>query len=425
VVTAREGASLERSQLCRKDVRMCRQVINARPKVRVETVQTIDSVRRHVQGRPPPEGGAGRRLSFEEGYRQNPRAGYHQANPPPPEGDVHALIRNLEAKYDAVLRDRGGKPSTVDSIIQNTRSAFTPRVMSHPVPGRFKVPPIKPYDGTGDPVGHLKSYKAHIDLHATTDEIACRAFPLTLEGSAQEWFGGLPVNSIDSFESLTKTFLMQFLAGKKRKNTLQYMLALRQGETESLKDYLQRFNRERVEAEDMSESVVLTAAINGLWHKGPFVLELAKRTPTTLQEFMEKAEEFISQEEMMRMYAEREAKPKEQIKKKESHKGEGASNQWKNSKKSSKRPEKGKPIAEREFNFTPLNTSVVEVFMNIRDDPGLKQPEKMRAPPEKRNMNKYCDYHQDHGHETEDCVSLRIEIERMIKGGKLARICSG
>jgi hypothetical protein len=36
-------------------------------------------------------------------------------------------------------------------------------------------------------------------------------------------------------------------------------------------------------------------------------------------------------------------------------------------------------------------------------------------------MNKYCDYHQDHGHETEDCVSLRIEIERMIKRGKLAR----
>jgi hypothetical protein len=86
----------------------------------------------------------------------------------------------------------------------------------------------------------------------------------------------------------------------------------------------------------MPESVVLTAAINGLWHKGPFVLELAKKTPTTLQEFMEKAEEFINQEETMRMYAEREAKPKEQTKKKESHKGKGASSQWKSSKKSSK-----------------------------------------------------------------------------------------
>jgi hypothetical protein len=30
------------------------------------------------------------------------------------------------------------------------------------------------------------------------------------------------------------------------------MLALKQGETEPLKDYLQRFNKERVEAEEMS-----------------------------------------------------------------------------------------------------------------------------------------------------------------------------
>jgi hypothetical protein len=84
--------------------------------------------RRRFQGGPHPGGGAGRRLNFEgEGYR-NPRAGYYQANPPPPEGDVHALIRSLEAKYDAVLRDMGGKPSTVDSIIQNAGSAFTARV---------------------------------------------------------------------------------------------------------------------------------------------------------------------------------------------------------------------------------------------------------------------------------------------------------
>jgi hypothetical protein len=107
--------------------------------------------------------------------------------------------------------------------------------MSYPIPEKFKVPPVKSYDGTGNPVGHLKSCKAHIDLHATSDEIACRAFPLTLEGSAQEWFGGLPANSIDSFEDLAKIFLTQFLASKKHKNTLQYMLALKQREIEPLK----------------------------------------------------------------------------------------------------------------------------------------------------------------------------------------------
>jgi ribonuclease HI len=375
--------------------------------------------RRQQNERRTGDGAHRRRLNFEGENRRDPELGHFQVNPPPPHEDMHALIRGLEAKYDAALLDMGRKQSAVDSILQRARSVFTPRVMSYPVPARFKVPPVKNYDGTGDPVGHLKSYKAHIDLHATTDEIACRAFPLTLEGSAQEWFGGLPSSSIDSFEDLAKTFLTQFLASKRRKNTLQFMLALKQGENEPLKDYLQRFNKERVEAEDMSESVVLTAAINGLHHKGPFVLELAKKTPTTLREFMEKAEEFINQEEMMRMYAERDSKPKEQVKKKEFSRGEGAPNRGKGPKKGEKLPEKKKPAAERDYNFTPLNTTVAEIYTIVKSS--LRPPKKMHAPPEKRDMQRYCDYHQDHGHETEDCVSLRWEIERMIKGGKLAR----
>jgi hypothetical protein len=47
--------------------------------------------------------GAGCRLVFESGDRQNPETRHYQANPLPPQGDVHALIRGLEAKYDAVL----------------------------------------------------------------------------------------------------------------------------------------------------------------------------------------------------------------------------------------------------------------------------------------------------------------------------------
>jgi hypothetical protein len=124
---------------------------------------------------------------------------------------------------------------------------------------------------------------------------------------------------------------------------------------------------------------------------------------------------------MVRMYAQRDAKPKEQSKKKEFRKGEEASSQGKSSKKNVKPFEKKKPIIEREYNFTPLNSSVTEVFMQIQKDPDLRRPEKMQAPPEKWNMRRYCDYHQDHNHETEDCVSLWMEIERMIKGGKLVR----
>lgn len=204
----------------------------------------------------------------------------------------------------------GGKRSTVDDLIQNTRLPFTRRVMRYPLLKKFKVPHIKPYDGTDDPVERLKSYRAHINLHTTLDEIACRAFPVTLEGNTQEWFGGLPPDSVDDFDGMTKTFLMQFLVGRKRKRTLQYLVTLRRGDTKSLKDYLHRFNQESLTVEDVPKNFILAAILNELSPKGSLVPELTKRTPTTFEEFMDKAEEFTSYEEMMKAYAKRGRSPR-------------------------------------------------------------------------------------------------------------------
>jgi hypothetical protein len=53
--------------------------------------------------------------------------------------------------------------------------------------------------------------------------------------------------------------------------------------------------------------------------------------------------------------------------------------------------------------------------------PKARYPTPMRAPPDKRSMDKYCENHRDHGHDTEDYISLKIKIERLIHNGKLAR----
>jgi len=57
--------------------------------------------------------------------------------------------------------------------------------------------------------------------------------------------------------------------------------------------------------------------------------------------------------------------------------------------------------------------------MQIKDDLSLKWPEKMKGDPRKRNKNKYCCFHQDHGHETDECYDLKQQIEVLIKQGKL------
>ena len=56
--------------------------------------------------------------------------------------------------------------------------------------------------------------------------------------------------------------------------------------------------------------------------------------------------------------------------------------------------------------FTPLNASFTKVFMAIKGDPAFRWPLKMRSDPYKRDRSRFCEYHREHGHSTEDCMVL-------------------
>ena len=43
----------------------------------------------------------------------------------------------------------------------------------------------------------------------------------------------------------------------------------------------------------------------------------------------------------------------------------------------------------------------------------------MKGDPNKRNKSKYCRFHRDHGHGTDECYDLKQQIENLIKQGKL------
>ena len=45
----------------------------------------------------------------------------------------------------------------------------------------------------------------------------------------------------------------------------------------------------------------------------------------------------------------------------------------------------------------------------------------MRSDPTKRDNTRYCEFHRDHGHRTDDCIHLRKEIEYLIRRGYLRR----
>ncbi|GMN68863.1 hypothetical protein TIFTF001_037912 [Ficus carica] len=49
---------------------------------------------------------------------------------------------------------------------------------------------------------------------------------------------------------------------------------------------------------------------------------------------------------------------------------------------------------------------------------------KITSPPERRNMDLYCEFHHDHGHLTGDCKVLRYEVAKLLKKGHLKEFLS-
>ncbi|XP_052172157.1 uncharacterized protein LOC127788080 [Diospyros lotus] len=51
----------------------------------------------------------------------------------------------------------------------------------------------------------------------------------------------------------------------------------------------------------------------------------------------------------------------------------------------------------------------------------LKKSRPMKAPANKKSKDKYCRFHRDHGHDTEECHQLKEEIQELINRGFLRR----
>jgi hypothetical protein len=153
------------------------------------------------------------------------------------------------------------------------------------------MPRFKKYDGSGGPKVHLEAFQEHLILHGTLNEIACKAFPLTLTGVVKDWFTGLPSKSVNNFKELG----YQFLATHKRKENTTSLLTMHQGKDESLKDFMICFNKEKLEVDSPDKKIILNALMRGVKAGRPLMARIAKNSRSiTLAQFMNKIEEYIN-----------------------------------------------------------------------------------------------------------------------------------
>ena len=74
--------------------------------------------------------------------------------------------------------------------------------------------------------------------------------------------------------------------------------------------------------------------------------------------------------------------------------------------------------------FTPLTASVSQVLHEVLNEQFLRWPTQMKSDPATRDNTKYCEFHRDYGHRTDNCIQLKREIEYLIQRGYLRRFIS-
>ena len=64
---------------------------------------------------------------------------------------------------------------------------------------------------------------------------------------------------------------------------------------------------------------------------------------------------------------------------------------------------------------------VDKILVQIKDEHYLKWPRPLHSSPNMRDKKKYCRFHRDHGHLTEECRDINEQIDELIRKGKLQK----
>ena len=101
-----------------------------------------------------------------------------------------------------------------------------------------------------------------------------------------------------SFEELSKLFVNNFIRGQRHKRSSSSLLTIEQGENESLRFFITRFNREALKIDEMDDKLLLATFYNGV-NSDLFIHKLYEKEPQTMAELVHSAQNFMNANDMI------------------------------------------------------------------------------------------------------------------------------
>ncbi|XP_074318767.1 uncharacterized protein LOC141655594 [Silene latifolia] len=193
---------------------------------------------------------------------------------------------------------------------------------------------------------------------------------------------------------------------------------------ESIKDYVTRFNTEKVVIRGCDTSTTINAFRQGLDKDSDLYKELTMHPRERFEEVQQRAtatlrleEDILSRKGTVTFDRTSRKIPRE--KKDERAKPYSRSNISKVAEKSQQVEDSHYPPKLAEYGFSTGMEGLLKALMELGDQVRWPKPPTQDRLNDDRDRDKRCEFHQDIGHRTEDCFRLRNEVKFQVRKGNL------
>jgi hypothetical protein len=330
------------------------------------------------------------------------------------------FLRNFHAQ--------GGPGRDMDqrAIEEMITSPFVATIAQAPKSQFFTEPVFRPFDGSSDPVSHLGHYVERMSYYEGDDSALCRSFASSLGDKGLEWYRRLPAGQISNFRELSISFVARFRDGRIGPKNLADLYALKKKKDESLRAYSNKF-WDLYDAVESPPQPKIDAFKSGLLGEPQLFDSLVLDPPTTHQGLAERAERYILLEESRKRLMNNEAavsNPQSDTINRGNQHPTGKGNALS---RLGNRPDNR--ITQQAATANPLlgqvnvifNTPLPQILKEVKHKSFFLPPRPMLTASSNRNTKLRCEYHKDHGHRTQDCVTLRRHLVELVDRGHLQK----